>query len=354
MRPRTEEAASAAPVRIEPGSGQFEVFADPRSVALLAHLARIAPSDACVLIRGETGSGQNHYAQRIHEASPRRAQIYLSVNCGAYVPSDLERELFGCEKGALPGAFATTRGWIEAAHRGTLFIDEIDKLPLPLQARLLQWLQTGEVTRVGSRTPQRIDVRLVAATAVDLHQAVRNQLFRTDLCDALQVAPVDVPPLRERPGDILPLAQHFIAHYRARMGYGHADLSAAAVARLLAHAWPGNVRELENVIHHALLLSRHGVIAADQLNLVDPVTERPAQASSSAGAATLRELDDMLRRVCRECPVKHLHDVVDRSLVQAAFEQCGGHQGRAAALLGLSRNILRARLIKYQLINARK
>jgi sigma-54 dependent transcriptional regulator len=340
------------------------VFEDPSSCALLARIRQIAPSDATALIVGETGTGKEIVARHVHELSARRGRPFVAVNCGALSETLVESELFGHERGAFTGAIAGRRGWFETAEGGTLFLDEIGDLPVPMQVKLLRVLQEREVVRVGARTPIPIDVRLVAATNVDLEKAVRAGKFREDLYYRLNVAVLSLPPLRERPGDVLPLARHFLGVYRQRLGGGDVSLGAEAVVRLLAHPWPGNIRELENVIHHSLLICRNAEITPDDLRLGSsspsapawsPVAPRmsddpsplralaaPAQAPASdpwrafeAGLIALLELGGA-----------DLHGRIDRLVLRTAFELCERNQVQTAKLLGISRNVLRARLIE--------
>jgi len=194
------------------------VFEDPLSRALLARIERIAPSDAPVLVTGETGTGKELVARQVHALSFRAARPFVAVNAGAFSESLAESELFGHEKGAFTGAHSAKAGWFEAAHGGTLFLDEIGDLPMPLQVKLLRVLQEQEVTRVGSRRAIPIDVRLIAATNVDLQAAIAAGQFREDLLYRLKVSSLSLPPLRDRPGDIPALAQHFLDRYARTRG----------------------------------------------------------------------------------------------------------------------------------------
>src|SRR5262245_21639150 len=250
------------------------VFEDPRSRALLQRIEQVAPSQAAVLITGETGTGKEIVARHLHELSRRAQRPFVAVNCGAFSESLAEAELFGHERGAFTGAQVAKPGWFETANGGTLFLDEIGDLSLPLQVKLLRVLQEGEVVRLGSRQSVPIDVRLITATNVDLRQALAAGHFREDLFYRLNVTTLELPPLRQRPGDILPLAAHFLEVYQRRLGMEQAAFSPGARARLLEHAWPGNIRELENAIHHALLVCKQGEIGADDLG-VSPVSARP-------------------------------------------------------------------------------
>ena len=214
------------------------VFEDERSRALLRRLEQVAPSHATVLVIGETGTGKEIVARHIHELSPRARGPFVAVNCGAFSETLVESELFGHEKGAFTGAVGTKPGWFEAADGGTLFLDEIGDLPAAVQVKLLRVLQEREVVRVGSRQPIPIDVRLVAATNVKLEQAVAEGRFREDLYYRLRVAVLELPSLRERPGDILPLAGFFLQQYRHRLQIAEVRMTGESERRLLAIAGP--------------------------------------------------------------------------------------------------------------------
>ena len=255
------------------------VFEDAKSKGLLKRVQRIAPSEATALVIGETGTGKELIARHIHELSERRHHPFVAVNCAAISESLIESELFGHERGAFTGAVTARAGWFETAQGGTLFLDEIGDLPLPLQAKLLRVVQEREVVRVGSRQPIGIDVRLIAATNVNLKEAVDAGRFREDLYYRLNVAPVPLPPLRERPDDILPLAYHFLSVYGLRLGYSKINLASDAMDRLLHYPWPGNIRELENTIHHALLVCQGTMVRAEDLRLPSSRPREPVHAS---------------------------------------------------------------------------
>ncbi|MFA6068718.1 MAG: sigma 54-interacting transcriptional regulator, partial [Janthinobacterium sp.] len=214
---------------------------------------------ATVLITGETGTGKELIARHVHGLSGRAEQTFVAINCGAFSETLVESELFGYEKGAFTGAQQGKPGWFETASGGTLFLDEIGDLPLAMQVKLLRVRQEREVVRLGARRAIPIDERLIAATNVDLAEAVRAGRFREDLYYRLQVIGLPLRPLRERPGDIMPLTRHFMAIYAQRLHLGEVELGPDAQQALLAYPWPGNIRELENVIHRALLVCRSGV-----------------------------------------------------------------------------------------------
>jgi sigma-54 dependent transcriptional regulator len=319
------------------------VFEDPRSLELLRRIEQIAPSAATVLVMGETGTGKEIVARHIHDLSSRAGQPFVAVNCGAFSETLVESELFGHERGAFTGAVAPKPGWFEAAHGGTLFLDEIGDLPAAVQVKLLRVLQEREVVRLGSRQPIPIDVRLVAATNVALEQAVAAGRFREDLYYRLRVAVVPIPPLRERPGDILPLAGYFLELYRQRLGVGPVALSPPAAARLLAHVWPGNIRELENVLHSALLVCQGGQVAAEHLNLGGPALRRVVEEEGPPDP--LVTLERALLGLF-DSNLPDLHAQVEGRLLRAAYGYCHRNQLQTARLLGISRNVVRARLIE--------
>src|SRR5271166_1098643 len=244
------------------------VFEDVKSKALLERMHLIGPSTANVLVTGETGTGKELIARHVHRLSARAEGPFVAGNCGAFSDGLVESELFGHERGSFTGATVARAGWFEAARGGTLFLDEIGDLPFSMQVKLLRVLQERQVVRLGSRSTVAIDVRVVAATNVNLEEAVAAGRFREDLYYRLQVATIHIPPLRERLNDIVPLAQYFLRIYGERLGLKNPILSADATEILInQHSWPGNIRELENVIHHALLVCRENVVRPEDLHL---------------------------------------------------------------------------------------
>jgi transcriptional regulator with GAF, ATPase, and Fis domain len=231
------------------------IGSSPKFRALLTDVARVAPVDSAVLIQGETGTGKEVIARAIHEASPRRNQRFVALNCAAIPRELLESELFGHEKGAFTGAWAQAKGRFEMAHGGTLFLDEIGDMPLELQPKLLRALQEREFERLGSGETVRVNVRVVAATNHDLGQLVNKKLFRADLFYRLNVIPLSLPPLRERLQDILPLTQFFVAKFAASLNKPIDVIPDEVIEVLKAHDWPGNIRELQNFIERAVLFS---------------------------------------------------------------------------------------------------
>ena len=250
------------------------VFVDPRSRRLREDLERLAPGLLPILIRGETGTGKELLARHLHRASDRPG-LFVAVNCGAISPTYAEAELFGYTAGAYAGSASSRAGWFGSANGGTLYLDEIGDLPLPIQLKLLAALETREVTRVGAGQPSPVDVRLVAASSIDLAQAVAAGKFHERLFHYLDEGHLDLPALRERPGDILPLAEYFLGVYSQRLDLSVPLIDEPAQRVLEQHAWPGNTRELENVVHFALLVSEGDEIRPQHLNLpaADPINQ---------------------------------------------------------------------------------
>lgn len=322
-----------------------QVFEDPKSQALLAHIQQVAPSEASVLIIGETGTGKELVARHIHNLSARRHRPFVAVNCGAFSESLVEAELFGHEKGAFTGALTAKAGWFEEADGGTLFLDEIGDLPMAIQVKLLRVLQEREVVRLGSRKSIPIDVRVVAATNVQLEKAINAGHFREDLYYRLDVVSLELSPLRERPGDILPLVRHFIQTYSQRLGYGSVTINQEAQLKLKSYSWPGNIRELENVIHHTLLICRNGVIEREDLRLSNLRIERQDDSVHALDNSAEALLERAFQKLFEE-QAGALHEKVEDALLRAAYRFSHYNQVHTANLLGLSRNVARSRLIK--------
>src|SRR5580698_9683922 len=257
----------------------------PKFRAVLTDVERIAPVDSAVLIQGETGTGKEVIARAIHEASPRRNQRFVALNCAAIPSALLESELFGHERGAFTGACTQTKGRFQMADGGTLFLDEIGDMPLELQPKLLRVLQERELERLGSSQTVRVNVRVVAATNQDLAELVKKKLFRADLFYRLNVIPLYLPPLRERVQDILPLTEFYVAKFAARFNKPIALIPDEVVAVLKAHDWPGNIRELQNFIERAVLFSPGSVLHLP-LDLKQTVRQ-----NSESAARTLADAD---------------------------------------------------------------
>ncbi|MDQ3688380.1 MAG: sigma-54 dependent transcriptional regulator [Acidobacteriota bacterium] len=304
---------------------------------------QVAPARSTVLITGESGTGKELIAKAIHEQSPRAGKSFVTVN-SSNIPSELlESELFGHTRGAFTGAVAAKKGLFEVADGGSLFLDEIGDLPPETQARLLRVLQEREFTPLGDTTPRRVDVRIVAATNIDLKEAVRQGAFREDLYYRLAVVPIELPPLRERREDVLALAQHFIRKYDEENNRQVSDQLAPEVLALLeAYMWPGNVRELENVMERAVVIAPGNEVTRQCLptEISDP---QKSFNSAPLGAAT--PAVDMGRGV-------NFYDEVRRfeiDLIRRALDQTGGHQSRAARLLGMNATTLNSKIKTYNI-----
>ncbi|HLT03439.1 MAG TPA: nitric oxide reductase transcriptional regulator NorR [Pseudomonas sp.] len=297
---------------------------------LLGELRVVAESELPVLLLGETGVGKELFARWLHQHSPRRERPLVHVNCAALPESLAESELFGHVKGAFSGATAERPGRFEAANGGTLFLDEVGELPLSVQAKLLRTLQNGEIQRLGTDQPRRVDVRIIAATNRNLQQSVREGLFRADLYHRLSVYPAPIPPLRERGGDVLLLAGHFLELNRTRLGLRSVRLSPASEQALLAYHWPGNVRELEHVISRAALrLLTRGAERGAILTLEPELLDLDGAPS---GRVTLEPHPELPRQVQ---PLKTVVDACQRQAIQQALATAGGNWAQAARLLEL-------------------
>ncbi|UOA10128.1 sigma-54-dependent Fis family transcriptional regulator [Methylobacter sp. S3L5C] len=319
------------------------VFEDPVSRRLLEQIERIAPSDATVLIIGETGTGKELVARHVHALSKRSKNVFGALNCAALSENLIESELFGHEKGSFTGAFASKEGWFETANKGSLFLDEVGDLPLGMQAKLLRVLQEREVVKVGSRQPVPVDVRIIAATNVNLEQAVAASHFRADLYYRFNVATIQLSPLRERPGDIMPLARHFLKIYGERLGYGEIKLSPATEVTLLNYDWPGNIRELENAIHRAILVCPSNCLRPEDFQLSGIRILEPESIVS------MTSLENALQGLCEQAPPK-LFEIMEETIIRTAFGFCEENQVQTARLLDISRNVLRHKLGLYGML----
>jgi formate hydrogenlyase transcriptional activator len=272
------------------------IGSSPKFRALMTEVDRVAPVDSAVLLQGETGTGKEVIARAIHEASPRRNNHFVAVNCAAIPGALLESELFGHERGAFTGAWTQTKGRFQMADGGTLFLDEIGDMPLELQPKLLRALQEREFERLGSTQTVRVNVRVVAATNRDLWQLVSSKLFRADLFYRLNVIPLVLPPLRERLQDILPLTQFFVAKFAARLNKSIDLIPDEVVAALRAHHWPGNIRELQNCLERAVLFSPGSVLRLPLDLKLMPGAERSESATQTLADADREHILETLRQ----------------------------------------------------------
>jgi transcriptional regulator with GAF, ATPase, and Fis domain len=288
---------------------------------VLYRLEQVAPTDATVLLLGETGVGKELFARAIHRTSRRKEKPLLKVDCASLAPSLIESELFGHERGAFTGATATRKGRFEVADGGTVFLDEIGELPMELQPKLLRVLQEGMLERVGSSTPMKVNVRIIAATNRDLEHDIRAGRFRQDLLYRLGTFPLTIPPLRDRRSDIPLLVEHFVRIFSARHSRPVARVTASTMKMLTAYAWPGNVRELENVIERAVIIGRGKTLQ------LQPLGPRPHGSTAAGGLKTLAEVEK-----------DHILAVLEKTYWR--IEGPGG----AAKILGLHPDTLRHRM----------
>ncbi|OGF11189.1 MAG: hypothetical protein A2W00_10045 [Candidatus Eisenbacteria bacterium RBG_16_71_46] len=308
-------------------SGLAEVVGDSAAMRHASDLAhKVAATDSTVLLRGESGTGKDLMARTIHFASRRAGGPWVKVNCGALPEALLESELFGHEKGAFTGAVRQKPGRFEDAHRGTIFLDEIGELPMSLQVKLLQVIEEKTFTRVGGNQPIVVDARILAATNRDLEEMVREKRFRDDLFFRLNVFPIRLPPLRERPGDVPALVTFFLR----QRGVGPEKMSGEAMRALERHAFPGNVRELEYALERALILAGADPIGVGHL---------PVASDASGTPSWIPEI-----------PAEGLSlEALERALILKALERAGGNKSQAARLLGLTRRTLYSRMERHGL-----
>ncbi|MHB8249396.1 MAG: sigma-54-dependent transcriptional regulator [Acidithiobacillus sp.] len=291
---------------------------------LLEIIDLVAPAPSNVLITGESGTGKELVAKALHLASPRAEQPFVAFNCGAIPLELVESEIFGYERGAFTGATRSQPGKLELAANGTLFLDEVGDMPLPMQVKLLRALQEREFTRLGTHQPVRLSARIVAATHVEITKAVAEGRFREDLYYRLNVIPLHIPPLRERRADIVPLVQHFLGQVCQAIGRPAMSITPEAMAALEGYDWPGNIRQLENLIERMVVLNRHGVIQRADLPIELQQAQGEGVDAPGAGPFDLPALE--------------------RQTVLGALEKTRFNQSQAAVLLGISRKQLRTRM----------
>jgi transcriptional regulator with PAS, ATPase and Fis domain len=346
--PALEPAPAQPRSRAEEHAPGVEIFhgivtRDPGMKQLFATVRNVARSDVTVLVRGESGAGKELFARAIHVESHRRSGPFLAINCAAVTPSLLESELFGHDKGAFTGAMNTYHGLFERADRGTLFLDEVAELSLELQAKLLRVLEERTFFRVGGQTPIQVDVRIVSATHQSLRAAMAARRFREDLMYRLRVVPIFLPPLRDRTDDIPILVEHFVEHFTWRLSArGHRTVQRVAPEAMQAfcdYPWPGNVRELKNAVEYALAVGQGHELSLDNL----PPEVRGADVHAPVYATPATTAGDRPAGTTAGGPADEpagADAAGERERITAALATAGGHLGKAAELLGMSRPTL--------------
>ncbi len=289
---------------------------------ILALIQKVAPTDSAVLIQGESGTGKEMVANTVWHYSQRKNAPFIALNCATLSENLIESEIFGHEKGSFTNAYQQKHGLVEVADRGTLFLDEISEMPVPLQAKLLRFLDAGEFRRVGGTKTLRTDVRVVAATNRDLGALIRNNGFREDLYYRLNVINITIPPLRERKEDVELLARHFLERYAKKLAKPVSAFTTEALELLTAYRWPGNVRELENVIERAVIVCETGTIGAEDISI-----------SSYAAAG--------------EISVNPSLEEMEKTYILRVLKETSGNQSKASQLLGIDRKTLYLKLKKY-------
>ncbi|MFM8292536.1 MAG: sigma-54-dependent transcriptional regulator [Planctomycetia bacterium] len=312
----------------------------PQMLALIERLKRIAPTDATVLIQGATGTGKELVAQAIHQNSPRKNKPFVALNCAALSENILESELFGHVRGAFTDASSDRVGKFEYANGGTLFLDEVGDMPMATQIKLLRVLESGEITRVGSNTPLKVNVRILSATNRNLEEAIESGAFRSDLYHRLKVVTIGIPTLRERAEDIPLLIEHFVKQFARRHGKTIKGMSLAARVRLGSFEWPGNVRQLRNVIESMVVVDCDETLDVDDL----PLELDPGAAADGTGVAaaveTLAGLGGLVGRKLED---------VERLFITETLRFTGGNREQAAELLGIGERTLYRKIKEYQL-----
>lgn len=323
----------------------------PNFEALLRSARMVAATDVTVLLCGETGTGKEILANALQQHSARSKQTFIALNCAALPESLAETELFGHRKGAFTGAVANQVGKLQAADRGTIFLDEVDSLPLALQAKLLRFLESGEVQPVGDTRTERLDVRVIAATNSDLHDKIARGEFRRDLYYRLNVVPLEIPPLRERGSDIVLLLEHYMEYFAREHGTPLSRFGKTALRFLTGYRWPGNVRELQNTIERAVILTEPnrpvsaaalglptvgGLASGESLLTAEPFDFE--QAAEPAAGAAVAAASVVVRPIAE----------MEKQAIKAALRQTGGNRTKAADLLGISIRTLRNKLQEYR------
>jgi DNA-binding NtrC family response regulator len=327
--------------------GSSEIFGDtPAMREVREKIARVAPTAATVLITGETGTGKALVARAIHRQSPRATKPFLVANCAAFTETLLESELFGHERGAFTGADRSRLGLFEAAHEGTVFLDEVAEMSPAVQAKLLRVLTDGQVMRTGSVKTRSVDVRVLATTHRELEQRVKEGLFREDLYFRLAVEPIAIPPLRERTADVSALCDLFLGQITRELKVPKRRLSTQALLRLQAYEFPGNIRELRNLVERAVILSPGEEIGTEHLPLRTSA-EGGAEGGENGRGAQMNL--GWIEALPSSFDLRSFLSTVEKTLIERTLQSTRGAQAEAARRLGLSRSDLSYKLLKYEL-----
>jgi two-component system nitrogen regulation response regulator GlnG len=329
--------------RVRGPESEALVGRSPAMLEIFKTVGKVAQSNISVLITGESGTGKELVAHAVHQASPRAEEPFIAVNSAAIPRELLESELFGHERGAFTGAVNARLGRFREADGGTIFLDEIGDMAPELQAKLLRVVQSGELTSVGGRNAERVDVRILAATHRDLEEEVRAGNFREDLLYRLRVVPIHIPPLRERGDDIAILAEHFLSRYASELVDEPRYFAASTLECLAQHDWPGNVRELENAMKRALVLSSSEVLSPADFDFLTSSSE-PHSEGATFQDLLLDEINDALASPETDDLYRGLLERVERPLLERVLAHTEGNQIRAAAILGINRNTLRKKI----------
>jgi two-component system, NtrC family, response regulator AtoC len=308
-----------------------------RTLEIFEAIKRVAPTTTTILITGETGTGKELVADAIHFNSPRKNNPLIKINCAAIAETLMESELFGYEKGAYTGAVITKPGRFELAHKGTLFLDEVSEIPRDMQVKLLRVIQEQEFERVGGLRTIKVDVRIIAATNQNLLRQVQTGNFREDLYYRLNVFPIDVPPLRERKEDILPLVDYFMEKFNKKLDLA-VTVDNEVKETLLRYEWPGNIRELENLIERMMLMAQNNIITLQEI---------PSEFKAAVDKAIITQTDDS-KKPFKDFMRSHMENVESQMIIKC-LEESGGNVTKAAKELGLSRKGLQLKMIKYGL-----
>ena len=331
--------ATALETRLKAAEGTPTLIGETPSMLSVRRLIEtIAPTDASVMILGETGTGKELIARNLHDKSRRATHSFIPVNCGALPENLVESELFGHRKGSFTGADTNRKGLFEVANGGTLFLDEVGELDKSVQVKLLRFLESGEIRRVGENDPFRVDVRVLCATNRDLREMIEAEQFREDLFFRINTFEIHLPPLRERKADIAPLARHMLTRYTSRRGGPEAALSPEAIAALTAHDWPGNIRELANAIERAMILAGSGPIGVEHLPTQAPARRPSAFATAPAVAGPHFQIPEG-RPTLRDIEMKY---------IQVILEKHNGNKPAASRELGISLKTLYNKINQLQ------